>query len=150
MALKISAWNVEHFTGPRANWLALSNNQRDADRAARVTRVVNTLTAIDPDIFAILEVEGDNSPYEMAAALPDYSFLLTEGDQTQEILVGFRSGLRLFFTQKGEFKENNLFLRPAPVISVRTDSGRDLSILFGHFKSLATNIRVRILLHIKK
>lgn len=136
MDLKILSWNVEHFTGPRANWLALPDNQRDADRAARVTRIVNTLTTIDPDIFAILEVEGDNSPYEMSLAMPGYSFLLTEGVQTQEILVGFRTGLRLFFTQKGEFKENNLYLRPAPVISVRTDSGRELSILFGHFKSM--------------
>ena len=135
MDLKILSWNVEHFRGPRANWIGLSDNQKDAEQAARVARVVQTLNAINPDIFAILEVEGDNSPYEVAAAMPGYSFLLTEGKQSQEILVGFRSGLRLFFTQKGDFKENNLYLRPAPVISVATDSGRELSILFGHFKS---------------
>ncbi|WP_136442375.1 hypothetical protein [Pacificoceanicola onchidii] len=138
MDLKILAWNVEHFKGPKAAWRSLSGDEEARERAKseRVARVVAQIQSIDPDIFAILEVEGDRSPYDVAAAMPDYSFLLTEGKQTQEILVGFRQRLRLFFTQKGEFKENNLYLRPAPTLSVQTPSGRTLTLLFGHFKSL--------------
>lgn len=136
MDLKILSWNVEHFKGPPANWRALDHDQRHADQAARVDRVVAEIATINPDIFAILEVEGDNSPYQVADRMPDYSFLLTEGAQSQEILVGFRHGLRLFFTQKGEFKENNIYLRPAPTLTVSLPGGRDLTLLFGHFKSL--------------
>ncbi len=138
MDLKILAWNVKHFKGPRRNWQALSNNQKDADQAARVRRVANEIGQIDPDIFAILEVSGDNSPYALADEMPGYSFLLTEGRQSQEILIGFRTDMRLFFTQKGEFKENNLSLRPAPVLDLKTPSGRNLTLLFAHFKSMTS------------
>ena len=138
MDLKLLSWNVKHFTGPRADWFRMQRDAKEAAKQARVARVVAELRRIDPDIFGIIEVEGDSAPYILADAMPGHAFLLTEGPQTQEILVGYRRDLRVFATQKAEFKENNLFLRPAPLLDLRTDSGRVLSILFTHFKSFDT------------
>ncbi|MBD3663155.1 endonuclease/exonuclease/phosphatase family protein [Sulfitobacter aestuariivivens] len=138
MDLKILSWNVRHFKGPRENWRNLPNSEKDRAQAERVARVAKVIIDQDPDIFAVLEVVGDQGPYKLAEALPDYSFLLTEGDQTQEILVGYKHGLRVFFTQKGEFKENNIHLRPAPVLTVKLPGAEPLAVLFGHFKSMTS------------
>ena len=49
----------------------------------------------------------------MAEAYSDYFFHITEGPQTQEILVGVKSGFSPFFTQRVEFKGGNPRLRPS-------------------------------------
>ena len=125
MDLKIITWNVEHFSGTKR-----------AEKAGRVDRVIAHLTSENPDVFGLLEVEGSESFNQIAATMTDYTFVLTEGRQVQEILIGFKRTLRAFITQKGGFKENNLDLRPAALLTVTSDdTGKHLPILFGHFKS---------------
>ncbi|MBU2993323.1 endonuclease/exonuclease/phosphatase family protein [Octadecabacter sp. 1_MG-2023] len=124
MDLKILTWNVEHFSGTKT-----------AAKAGRVDRVIAELEAQDPDVFGLLEVEGAESFNLIAQRMTDYTFMLTEGRQVQEILIGFKKTLRAFITQKGQFKENNLDLRPAALLTITSDSGKHLPILFGHFKS---------------
>ena len=124
MDLKIMTWNVEHFSGTKR-----------AEQAGRVDRVIAHITAEDPDVFGLLEVEGSESFNQIAQSMTDYTFMLTEGRQVQEILIGFKRTLRAFITQKGEFKENNLDLRPAALLTITSDTGKHLPILFGHFKS---------------
>ena len=43
--------------------------------------------------------------------MPDYNFFVTEGAETQEILIGIRCGHTGFVTQRTEFKAGNPGLR---------------------------------------
>lgn len=67
-------------------------------------------------------------------AMPGYTFHITEGPETQEILVGVRSGISAFFTQKIEFKSGNKYLRPGALLTVTIDA-KHYPILFLHTKS---------------
>jgi hypothetical protein len=86
----VASWNVEHFRGD----------------PARVSRVVGFIKGADggppevPDVFALYEVEGKDVYVPLMEAFPDHSFHLTEGKETQEILVGVHSRLRSFVTQR--------------------------------------------------
>lgn len=73
----------------------------------------------------------------MTRAMPGFTFHITEGTQTQEILVGHknRSDMSAFFTQRTEFKRNNPNLRPGALLTVTIDDN-DYSLLFTHLKSL--------------
>lgn len=125
MDLKILSWNVEHFSG----------KGRGA-RADRVDDVAALIRQLDPDIFALMEVEGSSVFQAFTHAFPGYSFTITEGRQVQEILIGVRGGISAFVTQRNEFKRSNPHLRPAALLTV-TSPGRDyLSMLFTHLKSL--------------
>lgn len=125
MDLKIMSWNVEHFTGDK------SGSRRD-----RVRRVAEAVAATDPDIFAIMEVQSGRVFSEFVTRMPGYVFAITEGPQTMEIMVGIKSGITAFMTQKNEFKRNNPGLRPGALVTVTTPDGRHLPILFNHLKSL--------------
>ena len=85
-AFSFASWNVEHF-------------RQDANR---VNRVVIFLRDSDPGIFALYEVEGSEVFGALTTLMPGYGFHITEGPQTQEVLVGVRSGITAFFTQKIE------------------------------------------------
>lgn len=128
MDLKIISWNVEHFTG-----------KKTGARAGRVQRVVNLLKDEQPDIFALMEVQGAAVYQDMIDAFPGWSFAITEGKQVQEILLGWRSGLTAFMTQRNEFRRGNLSLRPAALLTVSGTQNRGpLSLLFSHLKSFPT------------
>ncbi|MEM1100832.1 MAG: endonuclease/exonuclease/phosphatase family protein [Pseudomonadota bacterium] len=127
MDITFLTWNVEHFNG-----------KKGAEKAGRVARVIAEIEAHAPDVFGILEVEAATAFGALAEALTDYNFHLSEGTQTQEILIGWRKSLRAFVTQKGEFKENNIYLRPASLLTIYSDGGRPIPVLFGHFKSSPT------------
>ena len=118
----LASWNVEHFK----------------DDPSRVNRVVDFLNhpggGNKPDVFALSEVEGKDVYAALVTKMPGYSFHITEGPQTQEILVGVRSNVTAFFTQKVEFKSGNSMLRPGALLSVRKGN-EDYSILFLHTKS---------------
>ena len=64
----------------------------------------------------------------------NYTFHITEGPQTQEILVGVKQGFTSFFTQKVEFKEENKYLRPGALLSLKINKN-DYALLFMHTKS---------------
>ena len=102
-------------------------------------RVVQFLKAQRPDILALYEVEGAEVFGELVSRMPSYTFHITEGPQTQEILVGVKGNLSAFFTQKGQFKAGNAYLRPGALLTV-TVAGKRYSLLFLHTKSSAAPV----------
>lgn len=125
--MKILSWNVEHFTG-----------KAKGARGGRLKRVVKFLRKENPDVFALIEVEGRRVFRAMVGAFPGYAFHITQGRQTQEILIGVRGGISAFFTQKSEFKRSNPNLRPGALLAVTNSDKSSLPILFLHLKSLST------------
>ncbi|MEM6907100.1 MAG: endonuclease/exonuclease/phosphatase family protein [Pseudomonadota bacterium] len=130
LPLKIMTWNIEHFNGTGGK----DKNTREA-RLDRLDRVIEFIKGEAPDIFGISEVSSGFVYEKMVAAFPDHNFNITTGSQSQEILIGVRPGLASFFTQKDEFKRNNIYLRPGALLTIH-EEGRHLPILFVHLKSL--------------
>jgi hypothetical protein len=122
-AFSVASWNVEHFK----------------DDPARLARIVDLLVAQDPDVLAIYEVEGKDVYRQMVTKLPGYTFHITEGPQTQEILLGVRSRFTAFFTQRVEFKSRNPSLRPGALLTLHIGD-HDYSVLFLHTKSLPSPV----------
>ena len=89
-AFSLVSWNVEHF-------------KKEDDRVARVVDLVN---AQRPDVFALYEVEGKVVFDALTRRMPGYTFHITEGEAVQEILVGVRSNMTAFFTQRLAFKSD--------------------------------------------
>jgi Endonuclease/Exonuclease/phosphatase family len=114
----VASWNVEHFKGD----------------PSRVRRVVGFLSAQDPDIFALYEVEGAEVFQTLVTDMPDYTFQITEGPQTQEILIGVKRGLTAFITQKTEFRSGTTHMRPGQLVAV-TVNGTHYALLFLHLSS---------------
>ena len=105
MGYSFLSWNVEHFReGPD-----------------RLQRVVQHIRAQDPDVFGLLEVERIAVRDLMRNAFPTYTFGITDGPESMEILVGWRTAKfdQAIFTQKREFKAYNPRLRPGALLSVR-------------------------------
>jgi len=117
-AFSLASWNVEHFK----------------DDATRIKRVIKFLEAQDPDVFGLLEVEGKEVFTTLVKEMPNYQFHITEGPQVQEVLVGVKTGITAFFTQKTEFKAQIQTLRPGALLTVTVD-GHHYPILFLHTKS---------------
>jgi len=118
-AFSLASWNVEHFSNPDS----------------RVDRVIDFLVDLGPpDVFALYEVEGKEVYDALVTKMPGYSFHITEGPQIQEILLGVRSNLTAFFTQKTEFKSGLWALRPGALVTLTIDS-EEYPILFLHTKS---------------
>jgi len=115
----VVSWNVEHFKG--------TNKRRVAD-------VIRQIKEKNPDVFGLYEVEGKEIYDEITTAMSEYTFHITEGPQTQEILVGVKQGITAFFTQKLEFKSGNQYLRPGALLSLKINN-TDYGILFLHTKS---------------
>jgi endonuclease/exonuclease/phosphatase family metal-dependent hydrolase len=117
-AFSIASWNVEHFKGD----------------PSRTGRVVNFLRAQNPDVIGIYEVEGTEVFSAVTSKFPNYTFQITEGKESQEILVGFKSALSVFITQKLEFKSGTTHMRPGLLATI-TVSGTPYSVLFLHLAS---------------
>jgi exonuclease III len=100
-AFTVASWNVEHF----------KNNPE------RIDLVINFLKEQKADVFALYEVESSEVYTALVSKLPSYHFHITEGPQTQEILVGVKKTLTAFFTQKEEFKTGNTYLRPGALFN---------------------------------
>lgn len=66
--------------------------------------------------------------------MPDYVFQITEGSQTQEILVGVRNTLTAFITQRVEFKSGTTHMRPGQLVTIARD-GASYALLFLHLAS---------------
>lgn len=130
LPLKILTWNVEHFYGGGGK-----DESTRQKRKNRLKRVVDLIKQEDPDVFGILEVSSGFVYQAMVSAFPNHTFNVTTGDQSQQILIGVRSGLGAFFTQKDEFKRNNIYLRPGALLTVH-DNGVHVPILFVHLKSM--------------
>ena len=123
-AFSVVSWNVKHFN---------KSSDSPAERS-RVSRVISYLKLQDPDIFGIYEVEGKDVFTEMVSQFQGYTFQITEGLQTQQILVGVRNTLTAFFTQKVEFKTGVTFMRPGLLATINVDDV-NYSLLFLHLAS---------------
>lgn len=117
-AFSVASWNVEHFKGD----------------PIRTNRVISFLKQQNPDVIGIYEVEGKTVINEVTAQFPTYTFQITEGRQTQEILVGFKSNLSVFMTQKLEFRSGTTHMRPGLLATITVD-GAQYSLLFLHLAS---------------
>ena len=117
-AFSIVSWNVEHF-------------KQDP---SRVDRVVSFVAAQDPDLLALYEVEGREVFTSVTAKFPGYTFQITEGEETQEILVGVRSSISAFLTQKIDFKSGTTSMRPGLLATI-TVAGKAYCVLFLHLAS---------------
>ena len=117
-AFSLASWNVEHFKGD----------------PARVERVVSFLGKHKPSVFALYEVEGKHVFGALTERMPGYTFHITEGTQTQEILVGVKGSLTAFFTQKLEFRSGTTHMRPGALLTLRI-SKRNYTVLFLHVAS---------------
>ncbi|MBM3524876.1 MAG: endonuclease/exonuclease/phosphatase family protein, partial [Alphaproteobacteria bacterium] len=114
----VASWNVEHFK----------------DDPARVKRVVEFVDKQSPDLFGLFEVEGSQVFEALVKAMPGYSFQITEGEQTQEILIGVRHGLSAFITQRTEFRSGTTHMRPGQLVTL-TVGGTRTMLLFLHLAS---------------
>lgn len=117
-AFSIASWNIEHFKGD----------------LSRTDRVVDFLKIQDPDVIGIYEVVGADAFSAVSSKFPGYTFQITEGPQSQEILVGFRSNLSVFITQKLTFKAGTTHMRPGLLATI-TIADKRYSILFLHLAS---------------
>ena len=129
-AFSVASWNVRHFKKKRGEPID----------AARVERVTSFLKLQNPDVFAIYEVTGQEVFTEMVNKFPGYDFMITEGPQTQEILLGARarthnrSTLTCFATQRVQFKSGVTLMRPGVLATINVD-GVNYSLLFLHLAS---------------
>jgi hypothetical protein len=88
---------------------------------------------IQSDVFAIYEVNGAQVFQKVTNAFPDYSWQITEGPGTQQILVGFR--VPAFVTQRVEYSRGFTGpLRPGVLVTV-PHQGQVYPMLFLHLKA---------------
>ena len=117
-AFSVASWNVENFK----------------KNPNRIVRLLSFLNEQNADVFGLYEVESADVYAALVAEMSHYQFHITEGPQTQEILVGVRKTLTAFYTQKVEFKSGNTYLRPGALLTVHVDDA-DYPVLFLHTKS---------------
>ena len=128
MAFSVCSWNVEFFGSRRPG-------ETHAQVAERIDNVFDLLAqpGIQSDVFAIYEVNGAQVFQKVTDAFPDYSWQITEGPGTQQILVGFR--IPAFVTQRVEFSRGFTGpLRPGVLVTV-PHQGQVYPMLFLHLKA---------------
>ena len=123
-AFSVLSWNIEHLKDKQPQ---------------RIRDVVAEINTKKPDVFALYEVEGKSVYDELTTHMPKYSFHITEGRQTQEILVGVNHKFPAFFSQRVEFKAGNSSLRPGALLTLKVND-ENYSLMFLHLKSLTKPI----------
>lgn len=129
-AFSVASWNVEHFGATKKN---------SSVPKKPVGPVIDYLASHNADIVVVYEVVGKVVFDSVVSKMPSYQWHITEGRQTQEILVGVKKTMTSFFTQKQEFKSGNSFLRPGGLLTVRVD-GENYPLLFLHLKSMTAPV----------
>ena len=124
-AFSIASWNIEHFG-------ALG---KDRKPKKAIGPVLDFLAAQNADVIALYEIVGSTVFRPMMEKFPSHQFFISEGPQTQEILVGVRKTLSAFTTQKVEFKSGQSTLRPGQLLTLLVN-GEFYPLLFLHLKSL--------------
>ena len=128
MAFSVCSWNVEFFGSRRVG-------ETNEEIAARIDDVFDLLATpeVESDVFAIYEVNGAQVFSKVTEAFPNYSWQITEGSGTQQILVGFR--VPAFVTQRVEFRRGFTGpLRPGVLVTV-SHEGQVYPMLFLHLKA---------------
>ena len=126
-AFSVASWNVEHF--------GATNKAHDRPNKA-VGPIIDFLAAQNADVVAVYEVVGKVVFNELVTKMPAYQCHITEGPQTQEILICVKKKFTSFFTQKTEFKSGAAMLRPGALLTVIVD-GKKYPLLFLHLKSFS-------------
>lgn len=126
-AFSVVSWNVEHFGRTKKN--KTSPNKP-------IAPIIDYLAAQQADVVAVYEVVGKMIFKEIMKKMPGYQFHITEGPQTQEILVGVKKSISSFFTQKTSFKSGASMLRPGALLTLIVDE-TVYPLLFLHLKSLS-------------
>jgi len=129
-AFSVASWNVEHF--------GATNKNQDKPKKP-VEPIIDFLAKQKADVVAVYEVVGKVVFDTVVTKMPAYQWHITEGTQTQEILVGVKKTHTSFFTQKQEFKSGNSYLRPGGLLTIRVD-GENFPLLFLHLKSLSVPV----------
>jgi len=117
----VASWNVEHFGGSK--------------NVTKINSAVNFIASQKADIVAIYEVESSLVFQPLIKAMPNYQFHITEGPQIQEILIGVKSGIAAYITQRVEFKSGQQTLRPGVLVTVYIGN-EYYPLLFLHLKSM--------------
>ena len=125
--LSVASWNVKHF--------GQTKGLDPATAQQKIKQKIAFLAQQQADIVALYEVRSAVVFRPIAEAMPEYQFFITEGPQTQEILVGIHRRLSGFVTQKLEFKSSQPWLRPGVLVTVNC-AGQFYSLLFLHLKSM--------------
>ena len=125
-AFSVLSWNVEHFGKTQIN---------SSIPKKPVGPIIDLIAQKNADVVAIYEVVGKDVFDDVTQKMSNYHFHITEGRQTQEILVGVKRNLTAFFTQKAEFKSGSHYLRPGALLTV-TKGGHQYPLLFLHLKSM--------------
>lgn len=131
-AFSVASWNVEHFGAMRKKQGSSSGHRKPKKP---VQPIIDFLADQNADVVAVYEVESSVVFRPLLAAMPNYQFHITEGPQTQEILVGIKRGFSAFVTQRLNFKSGQTSLRPGVLMTIVVD-GAYYPIVFLHLKSL--------------
>jgi hypothetical protein len=117
----VVSWNIKNFTRG----------------TAKEDRVVDHLKSMNPDVFGLLEVVGKDAWRCFYQEFPNHDMFITEGEQSQEILIGVHKDFRCFFTQRDEFKAGRTHLRPGPFVALQPKNSQEYYVLlFLHLKSM--------------
>jgi exonuclease III len=84
------------------------HNLKNSEHAARV---VANVKESDPDVFALGEVVAEAAYRLIAKEFPQHNFYMTFGKQSQEMLIGVRRTMQVFFSQRTEFQSGNEFFK---------------------------------------
>ena len=125
-AFSVASWNVEHFG-------ATDKKKKKIKKPAGP--IIDLLAKQNADVVAVYEVVGSTIFTEVSKKMSGYTFHITEGPQSQEILVGVRKSFTAFFTQRLEFRSGVSMLRPGALLTLTRDNV-NYSLLFLHLKSL--------------
>ena len=125
-AFSVAAWNVEHFG-------AIDSETQKPKKP--IQPIIDFIKKQKADIVAIFEVRSEHVFRPIVECMPGYQFYMTEGPQMQETLIGVRSKLNAFVTQKIEFRSGQTSLRPGVLVTPIVD-GEYYPLLFLHLKSM--------------
>ena len=128
MSFTVATWNVEN----------LRRTEDDPVDQRRAANVAAFLAGVDPDVFALLEVKGKEVFFPLLDQMPEHSFFITESARVlsdpQEILIGVRSGIQAFTTQRLQFRSGLPTMRPGALVTIR-DGAELYPLLLLHLKS---------------
>ena len=125
-AFSVLSWNVKHFG---------ATNKKKNKPKKPVKPIIQLIAAQDAAVVAIYEVVGSVAFDAIITEMPGYQFHITEGPQSQEILVGVKKKHTSFFTQKVEFKAGQHTLRPGALLTLHI-ADEKYPLLFLHLKSM--------------
>ncbi len=119
-AFSVLSWNVEKF-GTKGN--------------EHTMRVLAKVTSKAPDLVAFYETKPSALWLDLMKAMQGYTWHITEGKQSQEILLGVKNDVTAFITQRTEFKTRDAYYRPGLLCTVLVDEV-EYPVLFLHLASL--------------